>query len=235
MIRSFQMFVFVFMSILEVRVRADVIVQYPDQCLKKNEYPCAVKNTSLSKNLNFNKVSLSPESIVKWESSKLISLVKGSLFVNNKSLSVSTIYTNLEVIGSAYIKYSNEVLEVESYSGEVRLSNDKSIVAGMMSVIPGFNSVGGLIVEAPRPLFYNQSVEKWQMLLGKDLGDKRKNKFKKNLDDVVNIMSDTYKKTIIRQVASYEKNLENQKKLRLERQKEIEKLNSLFKEKNYIY
>ena len=104
----------------------------------------------------------------------------------------------------------------------------------MKTLIPGFNKNGELIVEAPRPLFYEQSVKNWEQMSIVELTDKEKAELKNNVVEVVNAGSEIYKSAINRKIANHKQALLRQKQYRLNKKKEIQELNELFKKKNYL-
>lgn len=229
-----QIALFVLMSILDVKVRAANFSDQPENCIKFNNYPCAIKNLSITQNLKVQSLTLSPGSVVKWESQKHVTLVKGSVLINGKGVVVSGLYTDVTVKGVAFISFMNEIIEIESYKGEVQIDSQHSLISGMKTLIPGFNQNGDLIVEAPRPLFYEQSLKNWEQMSIAELSEKEKKDLKNNVVEVVNAGSEIYKSAINRKIANHKQALLRQKQYRLNKQKEIDELNQLFKKKNYL-
>lgn len=229
-----QVALFVLMSVLDVKVRAANFADQPARCVEAKNYPCAVKNLSITQNLKVQSLTLSPGSVVKWESEKLVTLVKGSVLIQDHGMVLSGLYTDVTVNGVAFVSFNNQVIEIESYKGEVKIDSKHSLISGMKTLIPGFNKNGELIVEAPRPLFYEQSVKNWEQLSIVELSEEEKSALKNNIVEVVNAGSEIYKSAINRKIANHKQALLRQKQYRLKKKKEIQELNQLFKKKNYL-
>lgn len=232
--RSVQLFLFLLMSILDVKVHASVFTDSPKDCFKSNEYPCAVKNLSLTQNLNVHFVSLTPGTIVKFGSSKQVTLVKGSVLAKGNGVTVSTLYTDLSIDGVALVNVNEELIKLESYQGLIKINSKHDIVAGMQTLLPGLNESGELIVEAPQPLHYERSIKLWDDMTLELLSDTDKLELKKQIQIVVSTTSDSYKKAVLRKIANHKKKLWLKKQSQIQRQKEIQEMNDLFKKKNYI-
>ena len=67
-----------------------------------------------------------------------------------------------------------------------------------------------------------------------ELTDKEKAELKNNVVEVVNAGSEIYKSAINRKIANHKQALLRQKQYRLNKKKEIQELNELFKKKNYL-
>lgn len=232
--KSVRIVLFLIMSVLEVRLHAAGFVDQPENCFSKKQFPCAIKNSSLTQNISLNSISLSPQGVLQWESEKQITLVKGSVLVDNKLVTVSSLYANIDVNGTAYIEYDDKMIKVEVYKGISIIDKDNELGSGMQTLIPGYNKAGKLIVEAPRPIIYENSIRNWEQMSYTSVTPDSKKELKLKVKEVVEIAAQTYKNEINRQIANHKKRIADQKQRRLERLKEIEKLNNLFKQKNYL-
>ncbi|MCH2534960.1 MAG: hypothetical protein MK008_11010 [Bdellovibrionales bacterium] len=229
-----QIALFVLMSVLDVKVRAANFSEQPQSCLENNNYPCAVKNISITQNLKVHSITLSPGSVVKWESKKHITLVKGSVLIKGQGIVLSSLYANVKVNGVGFVEFNNKMVEIECYKGEVDIDSQHFLIAGMKTFLPGFNEKGELIVEAPRPLFFEESVKKWENMSIPQLTKLEKKEFKNNVVEVVKASAEIYKSAIDRKIANHKQALLRQKQYRLKKQQEIQELNELFKKKNYL-
>ena len=66
------------------------------------------------------------------------------------------------------------------------------------------------------------------------LSDADKLQLKKQIQNVVKATSKSYKNAILRKIANHKKKLWLKKQSQIQRQKEIQEMNELFKKKNYL-
>ncbi len=246
--RALEVFVFLAVYVLDVRVKAETVdpnealIFWPSHCYNKT-LPCTVKNlTKKSKLVHLGvEMSLSLNATVTL-ATQGVTLVSGILLIeNNSNINVKTLYSDIKVNGAVLLKVTGQSIEITSLEGisEARRRGDEvfySIPPGYTYIIGAVNSKGVADFEFPQSASFVSVVNNWSSLsyMTKPKFTLKAQEFRVSSINAGLFLSKTYKTIIERRIASHRKMLKRRQLNKVVKQKEIEGLRALFRKKNYL-
>lgn len=160
------------LAFFTLSVHASTLIEDPEQCLKKNVHPCAVKNLSTKPfqlQLENTDVSMNSEGVI-WVDAGTIRLVRGENLLNvKKAQTFETAYAKLEIQEGVVLVRVFESMELDMIdgAGQMWIKGD----AQAQDLVPGFHwNVGGVSgrgiasIEVPQSSLFKNVVKTWAAL-----------------------------------------------------------------------
>ena len=155
-----------------VQLHATTLVEDPENCLKKNIRPCAVKNSSAkpySLQLENVDVSMSPQGVL-WVDEGFIRLMRGeSLLTVRQPQSFETAYAKLKIQDGIVLLRIFESMEVDMIDGSGHMwikgeEQAQELVPGFHWNVGGVNRRGIASIEVPQSSLFKSVVRAWGAL-----------------------------------------------------------------------